>query len=211
MKIKVVVADDHPVVADGLRFADVTDVTVEIVSQVETVEKLEPALREFSPDVLVMEVRLGGRDALKKLEEFNGEFSDINIVAFSGQENPTHIARAAAVGCYDYVSKTSSCQQLIRSLKSAAMGEPVPQDSLMVETQARMRRPRQLMDHDVPLTNREMQVLRHIAMGLSNREIGKSLGISVETVKEHVQNILRKLDVNDRTQAAVWAVKRRLV
>ena len=67
------------------------------------------------------------------------------------------------------------------------------------------------MDHDVPLTNREMQVLRHIAMGLSNREIGKSLGISVETVKEHVQNILRKLDVNDRTQAAVWAVKRRLV
>ena len=81
----------------------------------------------------------------------------------------------------------------------------------MVETQARMRRPRQSIDHDVPLTNREMQVLRHIAMGLSNREIGKSLEISVETVKEHVQNILRKLDVNDRTQAAVWAVKRKLV
>jgi DNA-binding NarL/FixJ family response regulator len=61
------------------------------------------------------------------------------------------------------------------------------------------------------LTNREMQVLRHVSMGLSNREVGKSLGISVETVKEHVQNILRKLNVNDRTQAAVWAVKNQLV
>ncbi len=64
---------------------------------------------------------------------------------------------------------------------------------------------------DSPLTNRESQVLRHVAMGLSNREIGKSLGISVETVKEHVQNILRKLDVNDRTQAAVWALKNGLI
>jgi DNA-binding NarL/FixJ family response regulator len=64
---------------------------------------------------------------------------------------------------------------------------------------------------DVPLTNRELQVLRHIALGLSNREIGSSLGISVETVKEHVQNILRKLDSPDRTAAAVWAVKLGLV
>ncbi len=66
-------------------------------------------------------------------------------------------------------------------------------------------------DEDSPLTNRETQVLRHVSMGLSNREVGKSLGISVETVKEHVQNILRKLDVNDRTQAAVWALKQGLI
>ena len=66
-------------------------------------------------------------------------------------------------------------------------------------------------DADNPLTNRETQVLRHVSMGLSNREIGKSLGISVETVKEHVQNILRKLDVNDRTQAAVWALKKGMI
>ena len=66
-------------------------------------------------------------------------------------------------------------------------------------------------DSESPLTNRETQVLRHVSMGLKNREIGKSLGISVETVKEHVQNILRKLNVNDRTQAAVWAVKGGLV
>ena len=67
------------------------------------------------------------------------------------------------------------------------------------------------IENESPLTNRETQVLRHVSMGLSNREVGKSLGISVETVKEHVQNILRKLDVNDRTQAAVWAVKKALI
>ncbi|MCH7520475.1 MAG: response regulator transcription factor [Candidatus Marinimicrobia bacterium] len=65
-----------------------------------------------------------------------------------------------------------------------------------------------LGDEDVPLTNRETQVLRHVALGLSNKEIGRSLGISIETVKEHVQNILRKIGVSDRTQAAVWAVRR---
>lgn len=70
---------------------------------------------------------------------------------------------------------------------------------------------RQLVEEDVPLTQRETQVLRHVALGLSNKEIGKSLEISVETVKEHVQNILRKIVVNDRTQAAVWAVRKGLV
>ena len=66
-------------------------------------------------------------------------------------------------------------------------------------------------DEDVPLTNRETQVLRHMALGLSNKEIGRSLTISIETVKEHVQNILRKIAVSDRTQAAVWAVRKGLV
>ena len=73
-----------------------------------------------------------------------------------------------------------------------------------------MSKRRDTTDFDKPLTNREIQVLRHLALGLSNREIGRSLDISVETVKEHVQNVLRKIDANDRTQAAVWAVKRRM-
>ena len=73
----------------------------------------------------------------------------------------------------------------------------------------RSRRP--TYDEEIPLTNREVQVLRHVALGLSNREIGRTLDISIETVKEHVQNILRKLEASDRTEAAVWAVKKGLV
>jgi DNA-binding NarL/FixJ family response regulator len=74
-----------------------------------------------------------------------------------------------------------------------------------------MKREAQPAGDDVPLTTRETQVLRHLALGLSNKEIGKSLGISIETVKEHVQNILRKVSVADRTQAAVWAIKKGLI
>jgi DNA-binding NarL/FixJ family response regulator len=82
----------------------------------------------------------------------------------------------------------------------------------MRRVQATMQRRRERVDSkDIPLTNRELQVLRHIALGLSNKEIGTSLSISVETVKEHVQNILRKLDSADRTAAAVWAVKSGLI
>ena len=95
------------------------------------------------------------------------------------------------------------------AITSAASGAPTPPDSLLTTTKTRMRKSNQ--DSDSPLTNRETQVLQHVSMGLSNREIGKSLGISVETVKEHVQNILRKLNVNDRTQAAVWAVKKGMI
>ena len=81
----------------------------------------------------------------------------------------------------------------------------------MSEIKARLTTRLDPTEDDVPLTKREYQVLRHLAYGLSNREIGRSLSISIETVKEHVQNILRKLDAADRTEAAVWAVKRGLV
>jgi DNA-binding NarL/FixJ family response regulator len=209
MPVRVVLADDQPVVGDGLRYAAKGSV-IEIVDQVDSVDKIDKSIRTNAPDVLVMDVRIGGQDALQTLEHLRHNFPDLAVVAFSGLDNPTYVARAAALGCSDYVRKTATSKKLFTSIKNAAESKPAPVDSLMVTTRSKMRRPRQTLDHDVPLTNREMQVLRHVSMGLSNREIGKSLAISVETVKEHVQNILRKLDVNDRTQAAVWAVKRGL-
>ena len=104
-----------------------------------------------------------------------------------------------------------SREKLIEGIYRVARGEPLAHDSLLKRVRESMSRRRDEFDDDFPLTNRETQVLRHVALGLSNREIGRSLGISVETVKEHVQNILRKINASDRTQAAVWAVKRNLV
>jgi DNA-binding CsgD family transcriptional regulator len=96
-------------------------------------------------------------------------------------------------------------------IESAAAAETTEPSESMKKVAGAMATRKRLGDEDMPLTNRELQVLRHVALGLSNREIGRSLDISVETVKEHVQNILRKIDVTDRTQAAVWAVRRGLV
>ena len=123
---------------------------------------------------------------------------------------PTAIARAIAIKAHNYILKTSPVDKLLVAIQIAMEGNEPPSDSILLTAKSRMRRPRQAISDDIPLTKRELQVLQQVAMGLSNREVGKALGISVETAKEHVQNILRKLDVNDRTKAAVWAVKRGL-
>ncbi len=210
MPLRIVVADDHPAITSGISSA-LRNRGVEVVENVRDANLLGTGFKQHQPDVLVMEVRLGGKDALKHLEKLQEEFPAARVVVYSAFSDPTHIARAAALGCNDYILKTASLEDLLSAIKNAAAGTPAPENSLLVSTKKKMKRSISRRDTDIPLTNRELEVLRHVAMGLSNREIGKSLGISVETVKEHVQNILRKLDVNDRTQAAVLAVKRGFV
>lgn len=129
----------------------------------------------------------------------------------STYDNPTYVARSVALGATDFVLKGSTRQELVDVITRAASGDEPLDTSVLRRVKRVMRRRHEREDDGIPLTNRELQVLRHVALGLSNREIGQSLGISIETVKEHVQNILRKLDVNDRTQAAVWAVRRGVV
>jgi len=130
MAITVVVADDHPVVIDGIRFAaNAATPPIKVLSQVSNVESISDFLREHRPDVLVMEVRLGGQDALKKLEDIRIEFPNVRVVAFSGLNNPTHIARAAALGCADYVAKSSNVSSLFEAVKAAANGFGPPEHS----------------------------------------------------------------------------------
>ncbi len=209
MAIKIVLADDHPVVHDGI--ASARNSNIRITTQVIHVDALLPTLKRDRADVLVTEVRMQGQDVLRVVEAYKDAEPELKVVVFSGWDDSTHIARAASVGCNEFIRKSEPLENLIRTIRWVAKGSKPPGESLIAATQSILRRPKQTDDHEVPLTNRETQVLRHISLGLSNREIGRSLGISVETVKDHVQNILRKLVVNDRTQAAVWAVKRNLV
>lgn len=205
--LQIVIADDHPVVIEGIR-SQFEQSVAKIVGISTDAESLVKQVEETKPDVIVMESRLGKKDALRALEKFDVATRP-PVVVFSVYPDATHIARAAALGCHDYILKSSPLQDLQEAVQRAARGESTPEDSLLNTVRTRMRS--STGNSLVDLTNREMQVLRHVSMGLSNREVGKSLGISVETVKEHVQNILRKLNVNDRTQAAVWAVKRELI
>ena len=208
MNLEIVIADDHPVVVEGLsvRFRDAN---ARVVGNPTSPASLVEVVEETKPAVLVMESRLGKKDALRCLENFPSLVQRPPVVVFSGYPDATHVARAAALGCHDYILKSSPVESLLTAVSRAHRGEETPKDSLLNTVRTRMRNNANGFQAD--LTNREMQVLRHVSMGLSNREVGKSLGISVETVKEHVQNILRKLNVNDRTQAAVWAVRNELV
>jgi len=212
---KILLVDQHPAIEAGIKHtllpatASSEAKEIEFSTRVDAPALIMDAVAEHQPSVLISETRISGRDVLKPLEKVMEAFEDLKVVVYSAQEDSTHIARAAALGCYDYLPKTVSCDHLLSVVCCAIAGRPTAEDSLIKTTRTRMHR-RKLAGNgsdDVPLTNREFQVLSHISMGMSNREIGKSLSISVETVKEHVQNVLKKLEVNDRTQAAVFAIR----
>lgn len=211
MTIRVVVADDHEVVRSGLAsLFESSDIA--IVDEASTGEQAVEKAVEHQPDVLLLDIRMSGADGLAALEKVRQESPTTRVVMLSTYDNPTYVARSVALGAVDYVLKGSPRSVLVTAITRAASGEAPSEDSVMSRIKAAMsKRKERDKDDGVPLTNRELQVLRHVALGLSNREIGRSLEISIETVKEHVQNILRKIDASDRTQAAVWAVRRKIV
>jgi DNA-binding NarL/FixJ family response regulator len=209
-RIRVVVADDHEVVRTGLTSL-FRGSELEVVGKAGNGDEAVEQVAQHRPDVVLLDIRMPVCDGLSSMEKIRQQFPDTCIVIFSGYDNPTYIARSVALGAADYVLKGASREELLDAITRAARGDEPPESSLLRQIKRVMRRRHDHDDDGVPLTNREMQVLRHVALGLSNREIGKSLEISIETVKEHVQNILRKLEVNDRTQAAVWAVRRGVV
>jgi len=210
MSIKVLVADDHEVVrigiADALRGSEIT-IVGEAQDGLEAVAKA----RKLNPHVLILDVVMPHRDGLFALEELRKKMPQMKVILLSMYDNPTYVARSIVLGANDYVLKSQPLSDLTAAIRQAVNGV-CASASPLVENIRKQLDERQLASGVAPsLTNRELQVLRHLAFGLSNREIGQSLEISVETVKEHVQNILRKIDASDRTQAAVWALRNRMI
>jgi DNA-binding NarL/FixJ family response regulator len=211
MKMRIYLLDDQPVVLEGLvAAAERSGWTGAFTVRKTSKEFLEKGLDLKAGEFLVCETRFGEESVLSLLEPYRQEPWIKRLVVYSGHADQLSIAKCLSLGVFDFVAKTSPIPQLFEAIERAAKGEGPSSESLMLETKSRLRRPRQNVSNSIPLTQREWQVLQHVAIGLSNREIGRALGISVETAKEHVQNILRKLDVTDRTQAAVWAVKNQL-
>ena len=210
MSISVVVVDDHEVVRSGL-MSLLKGTDVEVVAEASDGQEGLEMVLEHKPDVVLLDIRMPDCDGLKALENIKREIPETRVVMLSTYDNPTYVARAVALGAADYILKGAEREVLLTAIRCANRGENPAPDSIMQKVKRSMTRRQEPIHDDIPLTNREMQVLRHVALGLSNREIGCSLGISIETVKEHVQNILRKIHVSDRTQAAVWAVRKGLV
>ncbi|WP_153557924.1 response regulator [Roseimaritima sediminicola] len=207
MTTKLLIVDDHEVVRLGLA-ALLEDDSLEVVGTAGNVEQAVQQCQLHCPDLVLLDVRLGGTDGLSAIAAFQLAVPAVRVVILSAYDNPTYIARAAALGAADYLLKSQPRETVLGALKRVAREEPLSQESLLRRIRAKMRRTEAcLTTAELPLTNRELQVFRHVGLGLSNREIATSLGISVETVKEHVQNVLRKLEVIDRTEAAVRAVK----
>ena len=210
MSIRVVVADDHEVVRSGLAVL-LKDSDIEIVGEAVNGDEAVQQTLAHRPDVVLLDIRMPERDGLSALESIRKELPDTRVVMLSTYDNPTYVARSVALGAHDYVMKDTPRRELISAITGAAAGQPPGSSSVMYGVALAMSNRPPTAKVDGPLTGREAQILTHVGLGLSNREIGRSLDISVETVKEHVQNILRKIDADDRTQAAVWAVRKGLV
>jgi len=204
------VADDHEVIRSGM--ASMLEGTeIEIVGQAGSGQETVSLARELKPDVISLDIRMENGDGLTALEQIREAMPDSKVMILSTFDNPTYVARAHALGAKEYVLKGSSRDQLVDAIRAVAAGKDSPRQGQMSRIAGQMATRNKQPDSEIPLTQRETQVLRHLALGLSNKEIAQSLEISIETVKEHVQHLLRKMGVNDRTQAAVWAVRKGLV
>jgi DNA-binding NarL/FixJ family response regulator len=210
MSIRLLIADDHEVVRAGLKSLLADERDLQIVAEAANGEDAVRLALRHRPQVVLMDVRMAGGDGLAALGRLREELPDVPVVMFSSYDNPTYVARAVALGAAGYLVKNASKDEIVSAVRLAAAGESLwAREGLRRATHAQLA-PRVGVEVDASLTKRENEVLRQLALGLSNKEIAQALDISYETVKEHVQHILRKLGVADRTQAAVWAVRKGL-
>lgn len=212
MSVDVLVVDDHEVVRKGVAVI-LEGSEAQIVGEASTAAEAIRLCRKLKPDVVLLDVRLeegrsGEPNSFDVLSRIRSVSPNTKVVCFSAFDNPTYVARAVAGGAHDYLLKGESAETIVESIEGAAAGRIPARAGAMRRVAGIMTNRRTIDQGDSPLTPRESQVLRQISLGLSNKEIAETLAISVETVKEHVQKLLRKLAVNDRTQAAVWAVRR---
>ena len=210
MSIRILIADDHEVVRSGLKsLVDGTD--IKVVVEASTGEEAIAAVDMHELDVVLLDIRMDEGDGLTALGRIKLDHPDLPILMLSTYDNPNYVARAVALGANGYLLKGSSRERLIEAIQKSAKGESAWAREELRRVTGALSTPRLAADIEVPLTKRESEVLRQLAFGLTNKEIAQALGISYETVKEHVQHILRKVGVTDRTQAAVWAVRKGLV
>ncbi|MDG2468673.1 MAG: response regulator transcription factor [Pirellulaceae bacterium] len=210
MSIRLIVVDDHPVIRRGLENM-LEGSGISIVGEAASAEQALSLLSLISAEVVLLDVRMPDGDGLDCLSRIKLDHPDVAVLMYSTFGNPTYVARAVALGAVGYVTKGKPKELLCDAICRVAKGETVwSRDELRRVTGA-LATPRLDLDVEVPLTAREAEVLKHLTSGKTNKEIANSLTISYETVKEHVQNILRKIGVTDRTQAAVWAFRKGIV
>jgi DNA-binding NarL/FixJ family response regulator len=206
MPITAVIADDHEAVRLGV-ISLLEGSEIEIVGEALTAKQVVSVTRKHKPDILLLDVRLPDSHGLAALAEVREQCPETAVVMFSGYDNPTYIARSVALGASDYLLKGCTRGELILVIEAAVSGRSPTKAGQMMDIAATMHNKKQIET----LTKRQSQVVRNIALGLSNKEIARALGISYETVKEHVQQILSKLDCTHRTRVAIWAIQNGIV
>jgi NarL family two-component system response regulator LiaR len=210
--IRVVIVDDHDVVRQGLRFVLSQEEDIEVAGECADGARAIARLASLQPDVLLLDLVMpgtGGLEVLKAISDGTARWRPAVIVLTSFQEDE-RVIEAVRAGALSYLPKTAAVDQVVAAVRAAARGGSVLEPgtaALLVREVRDGGRPRPL---DV-LSPRERDVLAGLARGRSNRQIARTLGVGEETVKTHVSGILAKLNLSDRTQAAIFGLQQGLV
>lgn len=209
--IKVMIADDHILIREGIRQLLEFDGNIEVIAEAGNGDECLEKLKRYYPDVLLLDINMPVKNGLEVLQIIKKDNLKIKVLMLTVHNEVEYLIRAVDLGVEGYILKDSESSELKKAICMIYNDKKYIQSSLIPELNYRLAN-RDIEKEKIQfLTKREKEVLIQVASGMSNKEIALNLNISERTVKNHISNIFKKIDVSDRTQAAVFAIKTNLI
>lgn len=211
MSIKVMLADDHALMREGIKHLLEFDGSIEVISEASSGLECLDKIKKIKPDILLLDINMPDMNGLDVLKELKKEDDSIKILILTVHSEVEYLIHAIDIGADGYILKDSGSLELKQAINLILNGETYIQPSLLPALNSRLINRDTDKDKLDSLTKREIEILTQIAAGMFNKEIAINLNISERTVKNHISNIFKKIDVSDRTQAAVFAIRNNIV
>lgn len=211
MCVKVMLADDHLLMREGIRKLLEFDGKIKVVDEAGDGEECLEKLKKSKPEVLLLDINMPKKNGLEVLQKIKDENIDVKVLILTVHIEIEYLLKAVDIGADGYILKDSESIELKKAINIVMKGENYIQPKLIPILNNRLVARDMDKDKVDSLTEREKEVLIQVANGMFNKEIATTLNISERTVKNHISNIFKKIDVSDRTQAAVFAIKNDLI
>ncbi|HHA5727335.1 TPA: two-component system response regulator VraR [Staphylococcus aureus] len=208
MTIKVLFVDDHEMVRIGISSYLSTQSDIEVVGEGASGKEAIAKAHELKPDLILMDLLMEDMDGVEATTQIKKDLPQIKVLMLTSFIEDKEVYRALDAGVDSYILKTTSAKDIADAVRKTSIGESVFEPEVLVKMRNRMKKRAELYEM---LTEREMEILLLIAKGYSNQEIANASHITIKTVKTHVSNILSKLEVQDRTQAVIYAFQHNLI
>lgn len=205
--IRILVADDHAVVREGLKALIETEPNMELVGEAADGAQTLQLARALRPDVVLLDLVMPTMDGIEAIQEMRRLGLDCRVLVVTSFAEDDKVFPAIKAGALGYLLKDASPRQLLQAIRDVHDGEPTMHPTVARKLMRELQRPPKLPPTEDPLTERELEILRLVAQGLSNQAIADRLVVSERTVRTHVSNILAKLHLANRTQAALYALR----